>query len=173
MNRQQKTEFINNLKDSLKNAGVVILMHQKGLTVAESSKLRVELREKDAQYKVIKNTLARLAVKDTPYEHLQDKFTGPISLAFSQDPIAAAKVAVKFIGSISDGKLKVVAGGMSEKPLTEKEVSALAVLPSLDELRGKLLGVLVAPATKIARLTKEPGAQIARVIHAYATKNNS
>jgi large subunit ribosomal protein L10 len=141
---------------------------QSGLTVTEVTDLRDRMRSSGASYKVLKNTLARIAVKDTQCMGITDLLIGPTALAFSQDPVAAARVVVEF--SEKNEKIKVLGGCLGDKVLNANEVKALAKLPSLDELRAKLLGVIVAPATQIARIVQEPAAQLARVISAYGNK---
>jgi large subunit ribosomal protein L10 len=124
------------------------------------------MRENQAEFKVLKNTLAQIAVKDTALDGLTPLLKGPTALAYSADPIAAAKVIVKFANT--NDKLKVVGGYLNGQLLSEASVKALATLPSLDELRGTLIGLIQAPATKLARLAKEPGACVARVLSAKA-----
>lgn len=168
MNRNEKQAFVASLRDSLEGKKLVVVTQQTGLTVAEVTDLRAKMREAGANYKVIKNTLARLAVQDTPVAPLGDHFKGAVALAFSEDPVAAAKVAVEF--AKTNKKINVVAAALDGKLLDDASVNALALLPSLDELRGKLVGLLQAPMSKIARTVKEPGAQVARVAGAYAAK---
>lgn len=168
MNRNEKQAFVASLRDSLEGKKLVVVTQQTGLTVAEVTDLRAKMRAAGANYKVIKNTLARLAVQDTSVAPLGDYFKGAVALAFSDDPVAAAKVAVEF--AKTNKKINVVAAALDGKLLDDASVNALAQLPSLDELRGKLIGLLQAPMSKIARTVKEPGAQLARVAGAYAAK---
>lgn len=165
MNRSEKQSVVSSLKDSLSSAGLVVITRQSGLTVTEVSALRAKIREAGAGYKVLKNTLSRLAVADTPYEGVTQFLSGPTAIAFSADPIAAAKAVADF--AKDNQKLEIVGGSMGDKVLTKAEVDALAKLPSLDELRGKIIGVISAPATKIAGVTQAPAAQLARVFSAY------
>lgn len=167
--RTEKQEFVASLRTSMESAGVVVVVQQSGLTVSEVTDLRHKMRKAGAAYKVSKNTLASLAFKGTPYEGLVDFLKGPTAIAYSTDPIAAAKTAVDF--SKTNEKLRVVAGQMDGKTLSEKEVKALASLPSLDELRAKILCMLQTPATRLACLTQAPASQVARVIGAYASKS--
>jgi large subunit ribosomal protein L10 len=146
----------------------VVVTRQVGLTVAEVDDLRNRTRAAGARYKVTKNRLARLALKGTQYEDLDGVFTGPTAVATSLDPVAAAKVVVEFANK--NEKLTIVAGSIGGKMLDVEQVKALAKLPSLDELRGKLIGLLQAPAGKIARLLQTPGGQLARVLAARAEK---
>lgn len=168
MNRDEKQSFVSSLRESLDGKSLVVVTQQVGLTVSEVTDLRAKMRANGADYKVIKNTLARLAVQDTPVACLADFFKGAISLSFSEDAIAAAKIAVEF--AKTNKKINVLAGVLDGKFLNAAEVNALASLPSLDELRAKLIGLVQAPLSKIARTVKEPGAQLARITGAYAAK---
>jgi len=138
------------------------------MTVAQSTALREKIREAGASYKVAKNSLAKIALADTPYAGLGDLFTGPTAIATSVDPIAAAKVIVEF--AKTNPKIEILGGAMGAMVLDENGIKALATMPSLDELRGKLVGLIQAPATKIAQLATAPAAKLARVFGAYATK---
>ncbi len=168
MNKEQKQDFIGALSEDLQKASLVIVTHQTGLTVSQSTELRNKMRAAGASYKVVKNTLAKIAVKGTRFESLTDYLHGPAALAISVDPIAAAKIAVEYMND--NDKFQVVSGVLDEKFLDLAAVKALAKLPSLDVLRGTLLGVILAPATRLATIVKEPGASIARVISAHAKK---
>lgn len=169
MERNEKTNLVSSMRENLLAANLVVVTSQSGLTVSEVSDLRSKMRESGASYKVMKNTLARIAVKDTDYEGISELLTGPTALAYSEDPIAAAKVAVNF--SEQNEKLQILGGCYGNQVLDANGVKALAKLPSLDELRGKLVGLLVAPATKIARVVQAPAGQLARVCSAYGSKN--
>ncbi len=164
MNRTEKEQLVVDVRETLQSASVVIVTQQVGLTVAGATLLRRQMREAGAEFKVLKNTLARLVVKGTALEGLTPMLVGPTALAYSSDPVAAAKVVAKFANS--NDSLKVVGGCLNGQVLTDVGVKSLATLPSLDELRAKLVGVLVAPATKLAVLSKEPAARIARVLAA-------
>ena len=168
MDRREKEAFIASLRAAVSGASLVVVAEQRGLTVADVTDLRRKMLAQGASYKVIKNTLAKIALEGTMHVGLQEKLSGPVALGYSDDPIAAAKVLVEF--SNSSDKLKVLGGSMNGEILTVEAIKALATLPSLDVLRGKLVGLLVAPATKIARVLMEPGAKLARVVNAYATK---
>lgn len=168
MDRNEKQEFVSSLRSSLEGKKLVVVTQQAGLTVAEVTSLRAKMREAGANYKVIKNTLARLAVQDTPIAPLGDHFKGAVALAFSDDPIAAAKIAVEF--AKTNKKIQVVAACLDGKLLDAASVDALAKLPSLNELRATLIGLLQAPLSKIARTVIEPAAQLARLASAYSTK---
>ena len=164
MNRTEKAELIETLQTTLNASTTVVVTHQVGLTVAESGELRLKMREACAGFKVTKNRIAKLALKDTRYEDLDSLFTGPTAIGTSQDPVAAAKTLVEF--AKSNNKLTIVGGSIDGKVLDKSGVEALAKLPSLDELRGKLVGLLQAPAGKLARVAQAPAGKLARVIKA-------
>ncbi|WP_326525671.1 50S ribosomal protein L10 [Sphingomonas sp.] len=168
MDRSQKTEAVAALNSNFGEVGVVVVTRNLGLTVAQSTQLRTKMREAGAAYKVSKNKLAKIALEGTDYAGLADLLTGPVGLATSTDPVAAAKVAIDF--AKTNDKFEIVGGAMGSQMLDAEGVKALASLPSLDELRGKIVGLLVAPATKLATITQAPAAQIARVLSAYAEK---
>ena len=156
------------LHDVFAKTGVVVVAHYAGLTVAQMTKLRSEMRSAGGKVKVAKNRLVKLALEGTDAKGIADLLKGPTCLAFSADPIAAPKVAVKF--ARANEKFVILGGAMGTTVLDAKGVNSLADLPSLDELRGKLIGLIQAPASKIARTLNEPGAQIARVFGAYGKK---
>lgn len=169
MDRGKKEALVAELRQTFDENELVVITHQTGLTVAEVSDLRRKMRDAGARFKVTKNRLVKLALKDTKFEHLADYFTGPTAIAVSVDPVAAAKVAVEFANK--NEKLAIVSGALGEKGLDADSVKALAKLPSLDELRGKIVGLLQAPAGKLASVTQAPAAQLARVFSAYAAKD--
>lgn len=168
MDRAAKRELIDSLHDELKSTGVVVVAHNTGMVASQSADFRKRVKEAGGTVKVAKNTLAKLAFKDTDADKLTDLMKGPTILAFSKDPIAAAKAAVTY--AKGNDKLVILGGAMGKTILDAKGVKALAELPSLDELRAKIIGLLNAPATKIARTVKEPGAKLARVIQAKASQ---
>lgn len=168
MDRSQKTEAVAELNRNFNAVGVVVVTRNLGMTVAQSSQLRTKMREAGASFKVSKNKLAKIALEGTDYAGLADLLTGPTALATSADPVAAAKAAVDF--AKTNDKFEIVGGSMGKQLLDPEGVKALASLPSLDELRAKLVGLLVAPATKLATITQAPAAQLARVLSAYAEK---
>ena len=168
MDRAQKAELVAELNRTFTETGVVVVTRNLGLTVAQSTALRVKMREAGASYRVSKNKLARIAAEGTPYSTLSALMVGPTGLSTSVDPVAAAKVVVEF--AKTNDKLEIVGGAMGDTVLDVDGVKALATLPSLDELRGTIIGLISAPATKIARILKEPGAQIARVLVAHAAE---
>lgn len=170
MQRTEKEALVASVRESIETASIVVVTRQVGLTVSEVTDLRSQMREAGAQIKVIKNTLAKLAITDSPYDGLKDYLTGPTALAFSEDPVAAAKVATKFADD--NDKFEVVGGSLGDKLLDINGIQALAKLPSLDALRGKIIGVLSAPATKVARVLNAPAEQVARVCGAYGAKQD-
>jgi large subunit ribosomal protein L10 len=164
VNRQEKAELIETLQTTLNASTTVVVTHQVGMTVAESSDLRAKMREAGAGFKVTKNRIAKLALKGTRYEELEGMFTGPTAIGTSDDPVAAAKALVDF--AKANDKLTVIGGSMDGKILDKAGVEALAKMPSLDELRGRLVGLIQAPAAKVARVTQAPAGKVARVIKA-------
>ena len=166
MDRSQKAESVASLNAVFNEVGVVVITRNLGLTVAQSTQLRTKIREAGASYKVAKNRLAKLAIQNTDYAGIGDLLTGPTAIAASVDPVAAAKVVVEF--AKTNDKLEIVGGSMGSQVLTPDGVKALASMPSLDELRAKLIGLVQAPATKIAQLSTAPAAKLARVFGAYA-----
>ncbi len=168
MDRAAKRELVTALHDVFKNTGVVVVAHNTGMVASQSADFRKKVKEAGGSVKVAKNTLAQLAIKETDAAELSGLMKGPTILAFSKDPIAAAKAAVSY--AKGNDKLVILGGAMGKTILDAKGVKALAELPSLDELRAKIIGLLNAPATKIARTIKEPGGQLARVIQAKAAQ---
>jgi len=164
VDRAAKEALVAELHDVFANTGVVVVAHYAGLSVAQMTEYRRRVKEVGGNVKVAKNRLARLALRDTPSEGMADLMIGPTCLAFSQDPVAAAKVAVKY--AKENDKLVVLGGAMGSTVLDANGVKALADLPSLDELRGTLVGLIQAPMVKIVRTVNEPGGMLARVIQA-------
>lgn len=169
MDRSQKAESVASLNASFAEAGVVVVTRNLGLSVAQSTVLRGKVREAGATYKVAKNRLAKLAIQDTDYVGIGEFLTGPTAIAVSADPVAAAKAVVDFAKTTD--KLEIVGGSMGTQVLNAEGIKALASMPSLDELRAKLIGLVQAPATKIAQLQTAPAAKLARVFGAYAAKD--
>jgi large subunit ribosomal protein L10 len=169
MDRAQKQEAIESLKSDFAGAGAVVVTHYMGLTVAEMTDLRGRLREQGAQLKVVKNTLATKALDGSIGEQGDALFKGPVAVAFAPDPVSAAKVATQY--AKDNEKFSVIGGFMGLQVLDKGSVTALAALPSLDQLRGKLIGLLQAPATKIAGVLQAPAGQLARLMSAYAAKD--
>jgi large subunit ribosomal protein L10 len=171
VDRSQKEKLVDQLHTALSDTVCFVITHQSGMTVAEVTGLRRQMRDAGANFKVTKNRLARLALKGTKFERLSPLFTGPTAIAFSRDPVAAAKVAVEFANK--NDKLSIVGGALGEQQLDVEGVKSLATMPSLDELRARLLGMLQTPATRIASLMQAPGAQLARVFAAYGRKGEA
>jgi len=171
VDRKEKSELVASLHEKFVEAGLVVVTHNKGLTVAEVTDLRRKIRASGAGFKVTKNRLTRLALAGTKFESIGNLFTGPTAIAYSQDPVAAAKVVVDF--AKSNEKLVVLGAALGSNVLDVEGVKALAALPSLNELRGRLLGMLQTPATRIAGILQAPGGQLARVLAAYAKKDEA
>jgi large subunit ribosomal protein L10 len=169
VDRAQKQQLAASLHQDLADTVCVVITHQTGLSVAEVTQLRRQMRSAGASYRVTKNRLVKRALEGTPFAALAPLFTGPTAIAFSRDPVAAAKAAVEYANR--NTKLTIVGGGLSGQLLDQAGVKALAVLPSLDELRSKIIGLLNAPATKLAVLLQTPGGQLARVLAAHAEKD--
>ena len=171
MEKAKKAEVVEDLNQVFTNAGSVVVAHYAGMTVAQLTDYRQKVKEAGGKVKVAKNRLAKLALKDTSYEPIGDLFKGQTCVAYSKDPIAAARASVAY--AKGNEKLIILGGAMGSTVLDANAVNALAELPSLDELRAKLIGLLNAPATKIARTVKEPGAKLARVIQAKASQGEA
>lgn len=171
MDRVAKEQWVASLHQTFSETSVVVVTHYSGLSVADMTKLRAQMREAGANVKVMKNRLAKRAIPGTRYEGLDALFTGPTAMAYSHDPVAAAKVTVGF--AKSNPKLILIGGGLGNQVLDADGVKALASLPSLDELRGKLIGLINAPATKVAGVLQAPAGQLARVLAAYADQGQS
>lgn len=168
MDRSQKADSVAELNRTFSEVGVVVITRNLGLTVKQSTDLRNKMRDAGATYKVAKNRLAKIALQGTDYAGLGDLLTGPTALATSPDPVAAAKVIVEF--AKGNDKLEILGGGMGTTVLDAEGVKALATMPSLDELRAKIIGLVQAPAQKLASVTQAPASQLARVFKAYSEK---
>jgi large subunit ribosomal protein L10 len=164
--RAHKAQVIEELNAVFDETGVVVVTHYKGLTVAEISDLRSRMRAAGASFRVTKNKLAQRAVDGTPFAILSPMFTGPTAIAFSKDPTAAPKIVAEF--GKKNEKLQIVGGGLSGTILDAASVRALAELPSLDQLRAKLIGLLNTPASRLVGLLQAPGGQVARALAARA-----
>ncbi len=165
MDRTDKEEMVASLKQTFEDSELVVVTHYSGLTVSDMTDLRRRMREAGASFKVTKNRLTRLALQGTKFEDLSDLMSGPTALAYSTDPVAAAKIAVNY--SKDNEKLVILGGVFNGQSLDVDGVNTLAKLPSLDELRGKLVGMIQTPATRIAGVLQAPAGQVARVIGAY------
>lgn len=171
MDREQKKAVVAEMKEQVTASSSVIIAHYKGLTVNEVEGLRKKIRELGAGFRVTKNRLAKLAIKDTAYDVLADLFTGPTAIATSEDPISAAKAVVEF--AKDNEKFVILGGVVDEKQVGIEEINALAKLPSLDELRAKIIGMISTPAIRLATVTQAPATQVARVCGAYGQKEES
>ena len=169
MDRAAKKELVATLNGVLKGTSVVVVAHNSGLTVAQMQNLRKQMKEKGASVKVAKNRLTRIALEGTDVASIASLLKGPTVIAYSNDPVAAPKVANDF--AKAHEKFVIIGGAMGKTALDANGVKALAVLPSLDELRAKIVGLIQAPATKIAQLVNAPAAKLARVVQAYAKKD--
>ncbi|MCK5384754.1 MAG: 50S ribosomal protein L10 [Alphaproteobacteria bacterium] len=169
MSRAQKEAEIQELNERFEKDELVVVTHYSGLSVLEISDLRTQLREQGASFKVTKNSLTKLALKGTKFEAISDMFTGPTGVASSQDPVAAAKIAHKY--AKDNGKLIILGGALGEMVLDVKGVEAIAKLPSLDEIRSKLIGLLQAPAVKLVGLMQAPARELVGVTKAYGEKD--
>jgi large subunit ribosomal protein L10 len=162
--RSDKNDFVQKLKDEIKDSSSVIVAHYDGLSVSETDSLRKEMRANGAKFKVTKNRLTKIALADTPYESITDLFVGPTAIAYSSDPVAPAKVSVNFEKKLEN--FKIIGGGYEGKKIDKSKINFLATLPSLDQIRGKLLALLNAPAQKITSIVQAPGGQLARLVNA-------
>lgn len=171
MDRAEKQELVTTLTEVFKTTSVVVVAHYSGLTVAQMSKLRRQMKAEGATVKVAKNRLAKIALEGSDVAHVASLLKGPTLIAYSSDPVAAPKVAVDF--AKANDKFVILGGAMGKTALNADGVKALATMPSLDELRAKLVGLIQAPATKIAQLTTAPAAKLARVFGAYAKQDEA
>ncbi len=152
MNREEKTQLLAELNELFNTAETIVVSHYKGLTVEEVSQLRDNIRKVGAGFRVTKNRITRLALKGTKFEALSDLFVGPTAIAFANDPISACKACVEF--AKTNEKLLVIGGAMGTGVLSVADINRLATIPSLDELRAKIIGLLQAPGAQLARVTK-------------------
>lgn len=168
MNRDDKKSFIAEMKDLAEKSEIIVVVHNNGLTVAEVSALRAAALKEGVKIRVTKNKLTKIALAETKSAALADMLTGPTMLALSEDPVAAAKVTAKF--AEDNKKLELVGAAMGSEILEIEKVKTLSKLPSLDELRAKIISIIQTPATRIAGVAAAPAGQLARVIGAYANK---
>ena len=171
MERAENREFVAEMKATLSGAGSVVVAHYAGLTVADMSELRSNMIDAVVSGKVSKIRLVKLALEGTEAEHMADLFKGPTLIAYAEDPVAAPKAASEF--AKKNDKLVILGGAMGATSLDENGVKALATMPSIDELRGKIVGMINTPAQRIAMLTNAPAGAVARVIGAYARKDEA
>ena len=169
MNKEAKKNYIEEMKKNFTSNESVMIAQYQGLNVTELDELRKELRDKGILFKITKNRITKIAIKETPVKDLEKYFTGPTATAISSDPITTAKILTKF--AKSHDKLKIVAGFMDGKVLDQKEVAIIATLPSLEEARAKIVGILATPAQKLVSILLAPGAKIANLARAKSLKN--
>jgi large subunit ribosomal protein L10 len=169
MNKEAKKNYVEEMKKNFTSNESVMIAQYQGLNVTELDELRKELRDKGILFKITKNRITKIAIKDTPVKDLEKYFTGPTAAAISSDPITTAKILTKF--AKSHDKLKIVAGFMDGKVLDQKEVAIIATLPSLEEARGKIVGILATPAQKLVSILLAPGSKIANLARAKSLKN--
>ncbi|MDR0406568.1 MAG: 50S ribosomal protein L10 [Holosporales bacterium] len=169
MDRKEKEKFVEKIQGRLADSGLLIVVHQKGLTVSEVTDLRTRMQAEKASYLVAKNTLSRIAVKGTPFSGITDFLEGPTALAFSTSPVSAAKVLFDY-AKANEGKITVVGGSYEGRVLSYEELKVLSQLPSMDVLRAKIIAIIQAPMQRMAAMMQAPAGQLARVIGAYARK---
>ena len=169
MTKQQKKNYVEEMKKVFSSNEAVMIAHYKGLNVKQLDQIRDEMRKSGIFFKVTKNKITKIALKDTKYKELEKFFSGPTAAAISSDPISTAKILTKF--AKSHNKLKIVAGFMDGKVLDQKEVAIIATLPSLEEARAKIVGILASPAQKLVSILLAPGSKIANLARAKSLKN--
>tara|TARA_B110000438_G_scaffold74290_1_gene74388 strand:- start:473 stop:994 length:522 start_codon:yes stop_codon:yes gene_type:complete len=162
--RSEKNSFVQELKEEIKDSSSIIVAHYDGLSVLETDSLRKEMRDNGAKFKVTKNRLTKIALTDTPYESISDLFTGPTAIAYSSDPVAPAKVSVNFEKKFEN--FKIIGGCYEGEKIDINKINFLATLPSLDQIRGTLIGLINSPAQKLTSLVQVPGSQLARIMSA-------
>ncbi len=171
MDRTEKREFVAELNQALSGTSMIVVTRNAGLTVAEATNLRRKMRDSGSTFKIAKNRLANLALEGTQFDGIRPLLKGPTALAWSMDPVAVAKAAVEF--AKTNEKFVLVGGALGSQTLDADGVKALAELPSLDELRARLVGMIATPATRIAGVLQAPAGQLARVFGAFAKKDES
>jgi large subunit ribosomal protein L10 len=166
--RSEKKEFVSELEQVCKNFSGIFVTHYHGMTVPEVSKLKKSLKTKEVKFKVIKNTLAKIAAKNAGKDELISMLSGPVAIAYSQDVVSAAKLLNEF--AKTNDKFKIIGGSVSGNAVNSLEVAEIAKLPSFEEIRSQLISLIQTPATKIVRLLQAPGGNVARVLNAYSEK---
>tara|TARA_Y100001970_G_scaffold56927_1_gene72084 strand:+ start:52432 stop:52938 length:507 start_codon:yes stop_codon:yes gene_type:complete len=161
--RSDKENFVKKLNEELKNSSSVVVANYSGLTVAEADELRKGMRDSGSKFKVTKNRLTKLALQDTQFKDISDMFAGPTAIAYSDNPIAPAKVAVSFEKKFEN--FQIIGGGYEGEKIDKEKINFLASLPTLDELRGKIIGLIMAPAQKITTIFNEPGSKLSRLLN--------
>ena len=169
MNKENKKIYIEEMKKNFSSNEAIMIAQYQGLNVVELDELRKQLREKGILFKITKNRITKIAIKDSPVKDLEKYFTGPTATAMSSDPITTAKILTKF--AKTHEKLKIIAGFMDGKVLDEKEVAIIATLPSLEEARANIVGILATPAQKLISILLAPGSKIAILVRAKGLKN--
>jgi len=169
LDRTEKREFVAGLHEALIGTSMIVVTHNTGLSVAEATELRRRMRTAGVTFRVAKNRLAHLALDGTPFDGLKPMLKGPTALAWSTDPVAAAKATVEF-ARINE-KLVLIGGALGPQTLDASGVRALAELPSLDALRARIVGMIATPATRVAGVLQGSAGQLARVFGAFARKN--
>ena len=169
MKRSEKKDFVSNLKEDFSNATSVIVAEYSGLTVNETEQLRKEMRDNGAKFKVTKNRLTKLAISDTQFKDISNLFNGPTAIAYSADPVAPAKVAVTFEKKFEN--FKILGGGYNGEEIDKNKIDFLAKLPSLDELRSKLISLISTPAQKIASIAVEPSSMVVRLLNSKSSNS--
>ncbi len=164
MNRSEKKDFVEKVRDDFSNSSTIIVTHYSGLNVKEINDLRKTMRVNGANFKVTKNSLIKLALENSKIESISDLFIGPTAVAYSSDPVAPAKVAVEYEKKFKN--FKIIGGAFEGEKIGEEKINFLASLPTLDEIRGKLVGLLTTPAQNIASIMEAPASQLARLISA-------
>ena len=168
MNKEKKKNYIEEMKNFFYKTNSVLITHYQGLTVKQIDELRSEMRKHGIMFKITKNKITKLALEGTKFKKLENLFTGPTAVAFSEDAITSAKILTKFAKNNSN--LKIIGGIMEEETLSVKDVEKIATLPTLDEARAKITGILATPAQKIISILLAPGAKIAILAHAKSKK---
>jgi large subunit ribosomal protein L10 len=171
VDRKGKEDLVVSLRRVFDESALVVVAHYSGMTVGQMTELRAKMGKVGATFRVTKNRITRLALEGTKFQPLNALFTGPTAIAFSADPVAAAKVAVDF--AKTNDKLVLLGGALNEDRLDPNGIKALATLPSLDELRSKIVGMVLTPATRIAGILRAPAGQLARVVGAYAARDEA
>jgi len=169
MNKEKKKTYIEEMKGFFNNTSSILVTQYQGLTVKQIDELRSEMRKHSIKFKITKNRITKLALEGTKYKKLENLFSGPTAVAFSEDAITSAKILTKF--AKKNANLKIIGGIMEEEPLSVEEVEKIATLPTLDEARSKIVGILTAPAQKIISILLAPGAKIAILALAKSKKN--
>jgi len=165
----EKKDFVEKMKDEFESSSSIIVTHYSGLSVTETDNIRKEMRSNGAKFKITKNRLTKLALAETKFKDIADLFTGSTAIAYSTDPVAPAKVAVNFEKKY--GNFKIIGGGYDGEKIAIDKINFLATLPSLDEIRGQFIGLIMRPAQKIATIIKEPSSQIARLMGLKSQKS--